>query len=117
MLQLKNNMNFFFKLFLLILLLSTSSCRLFYEPMPESWDWGMKPRPLRGVKTLPPTDTMYGKGFKDGCSTGWETVARGLLGDLQAKYDFQRSQKSPDYETGWWDGMEHCTYLIDWDIL
>ena len=111
-------MNYLGKLFLLAMLLLTCSCGgIIYESMPESWNWGLKPRPLRGVASLPEIDTIYGKGFKDGCLTGWEAVSRGLLGDLQATYDFKRAQKSPDYDTGWWDGMEHCTYLIDWDVL
>jgi hypothetical protein len=84
--------------------------------MPESWEWGFKPRPILGVKNFPPADTAYGKGFKDGCASGWDVVGTGILGDLQAKYDFKRSQKSSDYEVGWWDGMEQCTYIVDWDV-
>ena len=39
------------KLSLVILILS-SSCSLFIEPMPKSWNWGMRPRPLTGVKNF-----------------------------------------------------------------
>jgi hypothetical protein len=32
-------------------------------------------------------------------------------------YDYYRSKKSPDYGTGWFDGLEQCTYIVDWDVL
>ena len=106
------------KVFLIIAIITLSSCRLLAEPMPKSWHWGAKPRPLTGVRGFPETDTEYGKGFKDGCGSAWDAVAKGLLSDINdKKYDFKRSQQSPDYSTGWWDGFEQCTYILDWDVV
>jgi len=85
--------------------------------MPNSWNWGIKPRPTTGMRNFPSADTEYGKGFKDGCASAWDAVARGLLSDLKAKFDYKRLQKSSDYGTGWWDGYEQCTYIIDWEII
>jgi hypothetical protein len=110
-------MNFSSKIFLLFTILLLSSCSLFIEPMPESWNWGFKPRPLTGVRGFPPADTEYGKGFKDGCHAAWDSTTTGMTGDLQAKYDYKRMQKSGDYDNGWWDGMEQCVYIMDWDVL
>lgn len=84
--------------------------------MPKSWNWGIKPRPLSGIRNFPSAESEYGKGFRDGCVTAWDAVTKGLMSDLQSKYDFKRLQKSPDYNTGWWDGYEQCTYIIDWDV-
>ena len=85
--------------------------------MPKSWNWGLKPRPLTGVKNFPPADTEYGKGFRDGCMSAWDAVSKGLSSDLKAKFDFKRMQKSEDYGTGWWDGWEQCTYVLDHDVV
>ena len=85
--------------------------------MPGSWNSGFSPRPLTGVKNFPSTDSEYGKGFKDGCHSAWDAISKGLLSDInQKKYDFKRMQKSPDYNTGWYDGFEQCTYILDHDI-
>ena len=84
--------------------------------MPKSWNWGMKPRPLSGIRNFPSAETEYGKGFRDGCVTAWDAVSKGLLSDLSPKFDFKRLQKSADYNTGWWDGYEQCTYILDWDV-
>ena len=54
------------KISFLLILLITSSCIL-VEPMPSDWNWGLKPRPLTGVKNFPSAKTEYGKGFRDGC--------------------------------------------------
>ena len=106
------------RFFLLILVISLSSCQILAEPMPKSWRWGAKPRPLTGVRGFPSTDSEYGKGFKDGCGAAWDAVSKGLLSDINGgKYDFKRSQHSPDYSTGWWDGFEQCTYILDWDVV
>jgi hypothetical protein len=106
------------KIFLFIVICGLSSCSILAEPMPKSWKWGAKPRPLTGIKNFPSTDSEYGKGFKDGCGAGWDTVAKGLLSDINdAKFDYRRMIKSGDYNTGWWDGFEQCTYLLDWDVL
>jgi len=105
------------KLLLLTLMFFTSSCWMMAEPMPPSWNWGAKPRPLSGVRNFPSTESEYGKGFKDGCGSSWDVVTKGLLSDInEKKYDFLRMQKSPDYNTGWWDGYEQCTYIVDWDV-
>lgn len=105
------------KSLIILILLFASSCNILAEPMPKSWKWGIKPRPLTGMRNFPSTDTEYGKGFKDGCVSAWDSVSKGLTSDLKAKYDFKRMQKSPDYNTGWWDGYEQCTYVVDWDVV
>ncbi len=95
-----------------------SSCSLFIEPMPKSWNWGAKPRPLTGVRGFPEADTEYGKGFRDGCNSAWDSVTKGLLSDINNKrYDFKRMQKSADYNVGWWDAYEQCTYIVDHDVV
>ncbi|NBV06334.1 MAG: hypothetical protein EBS06_03740 [Proteobacteria bacterium] len=109
----------FNKFFLIsALAMSLTSCSLFIESMPKSWNHGFKPRPLTGTRGFPSADTEYGKGFKDGCNTSWDAVSKGLLADLNdRRYDFRRMQKSPDYNTGWWDGYEQCTYILDHDVV
>ncbi len=103
---------------LFALALFATSCSLIMDPMPKSWHHGFKPRPMTGTRNFPPATTDYGKGFKDGCHTSFDVVTKGLLSDYnEKKYDFKRMQKSPDYNTGWWDGMEQCTYIMDWDIV
>ncbi len=100
------------------LILVASSCSLFIEPMPKTWNWGAKPRPLTGVRGFPEADTEYGKGFRDGCNSAWDSVTKGLLSDINNKrYDFKRMQKSSDYNTGWWDAYEQCTYIVDHDVV
>ena len=110
-------MKYFIKIILIILIFLSSSCSLFVEPMPKGWNWGFKPRPLTGMRNFPPATTEYGKGFRDGCQSAWDAVSKGLTGDLGAKYDFRRMLKSGDYNTGWWDGFEQCTYIVDWDVV
>ena len=106
------------KFLLLSLTISLASCSIVAEPMPESWNWGTKPRPLTGERNFPSTESEYGRGFKDGCESAWDAVGKGLITDFNnKKYDFQRMQKSPDYNTGWWDGFEQCTYVLDWDVV
>ena len=104
------------KLALLTILICTSSCRLFIEPMPPSWHWGAKPRPLTGVRNFPATDTEYGKGFKDGCESAWSRVGKGYALTLNTRFNYQYTKESPDYNVGWFDGFEQCTYIIDWDV-
>ncbi len=105
-----------------IILISTivafsNSCSLFIESYPRNWHNNFKPRPLTGVRGFPGTESEYGKGFKDGCHTSYDVVTKGILSDInEKKYDFKRMQKSPDYNTGWWDGYEQCTYIMDWDV-
>lgn len=87
--------------------------------MPKSWNWGVfQPRPLIGINNFPETDTLYGQGFKDGCLVAFNAITKGLPSDmLESKYDYKRMKKSPDYDTGWWDGFEQCTYIYDWDVV
>ncbi len=98
-----------------LILFITSSC-LLVEPMPADWNWGMKPRPLTGVKNFPSAKTEYGKGFRDGCSAAMSSVTKGLTSDLDPRFDFRRMKKSSDYGLGWFDGLEQCTYIMDWDV-
>ena len=94
------------------------SCELFWEPMPKSWKCGAMPRPLTGVKGLPSADTAYGQGFKDGCGSAWDAVAKGLLGEFNKhNIDSKRLVNDSDYNTGWEDGIEHCTYMLDWNVI
>jgi hypothetical protein len=101
------------KTILTALLFLTFSC----ETMPKSWNWGIKPRPFSGIRNFPPSDSEYGQGFKDGCGSGFDVAAKGLLADFnERKYDYKRTIKSPDYDKGWFDGLEQCTYIIDWEV-
>ena len=103
-------------LFCVSLLLVTVSCVV--DPMPEGWNWGANPRPLKGMKGFPPATNSYGMGFRDGCGIGWSTVTAGLMGDLVPKVlNPEQITKNSDYNAGWWDGFEQCVYIIDWDIL
>ena len=103
---------------LLLFLFFLPSCSLIFEPMPKSWNWGATPRPLTGVRGFPSADTAYGQGFKDGCGSAWDAVAKGLLGEFNKhKIDPQRMVNDSDYGTGWEDGIEHCTYLLDWNVI
>jgi len=94
-----------------------TSCSLFVESMPKSWKWGATPRPLTGIRNFPSADTDYGKGFKDGCGSAWDAVTKGLLSDKNNRdIDPSRMGTNPDYSTGWFDGFEQCTYIMDWDV-
>lgn len=97
------------------LLYFLSSC-LLIEPIPSDWNWGLKPRPLTGVKNFPSAKTEYGKGFRDGCSSALNAVSKGMSSDLDPRFDFKRMNKSADYGVGWFDGIEQCTYIVDWDV-
>lgn len=67
---------------------------------------------------FPETNTEYGKGFKDGCHTAFEAVGKGLITDINdTRYDYKRMLKTPDYNVGWFDGLEQCTYIMDWDVV
>ncbi|MBU6141341.1 MAG: hypothetical protein KGP29_07325, partial [Proteobacteria bacterium] len=70
-----------------------------------------------GIRGFPDTDTNYGKGFQDGCVAAWDAVTKGLTADLKPKFDYKRYVKSPDYNLGWGDGIEHCTYINDWNVF
>lgn len=103
------------KFFIFFAMFSLSAC-LLMEPMPSDWNWGLKPRPLSGVKNFPSIKTEYGRGFRDGCSAAWNAVSKGASSDLDPRFDFKRIKKSSDYGTGWNDGLEQCTYIVDWDV-
>ena len=102
------------KLIILLTLFLISSC---YESMPKSWNWGAKSRPLTGVRNFPPADTDYGRGFKDGCEGIWRVVTKGATSTLKPKFNPTLMTKNPDYAAGWYDGMEQCVYIVDWDVL
>ena len=103
-------------LFLTIFTSLITSCQLFVEPLPKSWNWGTKSRPLTGVRGFPEADTYYGKGFRDGCESAWSRVGRGYALTLKTRFNYQYTKESPDYNVGWFDGFEQCTYIIDWDV-
>ncbi len=106
------------RLIIITLLLTISSCKIFVEPMPKSWNWGAKPRPLTGVRGFPESNTFYGRGFMDGCETAWAKVTRGLTESiLKPTYNYQLRKQSNHYNLGWFDGFEQCTYIVDWDVV
>ena len=105
-------------LFLTVLTLSLSSCNILFERTPADWDWTFKPHPLAGTRNFPSVKTPYGQGFKDGCESGLDIISKGLVADkMSTTYNYKLMQKTPDYDTGWWDGFEHCTYMVDNDTL
>jgi hypothetical protein len=105
------------KTLLFFILLSTTCCGVIVEPMPKSWNWGAKSRPLTGVRNFPEADTDYGRGFKDGCEGIWVVVAKGAVDFMKPTLNPTLMSKNPDYSSGWFDGMEQCTYILDWDVL
>jgi len=105
-------------LIIFILMDLLAACRLFIEPVPKSWNHGILPRPLYGVRNFPPADTDYGLGFKHGCGAAWDAVSKGLLAEFSQKgLDVKKMGTSPDYTIGWGDGVEQCTYVLDWNVL
>jgi hypothetical protein len=96
-----------------ILLSFLTSC---YESMPKSWNWGMKPRPLTGVRGFPEADTDYGKGFRDGCTNGLISSGKGWTDTLQNQLNPVMMVGNPDYSSGWTDGFDQCVYILDWDV-
>ena len=99
------------------LILSLSACHVIYSPFPDDWEWE-GPRPLTGTRNFPSASTPYGKGFRDGCQSGFKAVAKGLITDIQSgKFDYRRFKKSQYYNSGWWDGFEQCTYILDNDVV
>ena len=102
------------KILLIILALNLGSCRIFFDGMPTNWEWGFGTTPLTGTRNFPSADTPYGQGFRDGCKSGLKAVSKGFLADSHnGVYDYRRFKKSADYNTGWWDGFEQCTYILD----
>ncbi len=78
----------------IIIILFLTSCTAIWDPMPKSWNWGIKPRPAIGIRNFPSTDTDYGVGFKDGCSVAWNAITKGIIGDVnESVYDYGRMKK------------------------
>lgn len=98
---------------LILTLISLNSC---YESLPKSWDWGLKARPLTGVRGFPEADTDYGRGFKNGCENAWSVSTKGLKDLSKPHINPILMSNNPDYGTGWWDGYEQCVYIVDWDV-
>ena len=98
--------------------LSTLSCRgIIYEKSPKGWP-AFESRPFTGVRGFPSTDSDYGRAFRDGCGTAWDAVTKGLTSDISPKaVDSEIASKSADYQMGWFDGFEQCTYIVDWDVV
>ncbi len=101
----------------LLAILFCCNCQLFAEKMPASWNWGAKSRPLTGVRGFPEADTDYGKGFKDGCAASFKAVSKGYLTDATPMIIDPKKIGTPDYSTGYEDGSEQCTYILDWDVV
>jgi hypothetical protein len=99
---------------IILALFLATSC---YESMPESWDWGAKPRPLTGVRGFPPATDDYGKGFKNGCTNILSGVSKGWTDVLPSEINPVMLSKNANYSAGWFDGMEQCVYITDWDVL
>jgi len=104
------------KLSIFLTLIFFSSCGVVMEPMPKSWHWGIKPRPLTGVRNFPEADTDYGQGFKNGCEAAWAQSTKGLT-VKNTKINTAMIVNNPDYNSGWFDGNEQCTYIVDWDVV
>ena len=104
-------------IFAILLSSSLQSCGLFFEKSPEGWP-AFEVRPLVGVSGFPPATTVYGKAFRDGCGTAWDAVTKGLASDVSPKaIDPIKASTDADYRSGWWDGFEQCTYIVDWDVV
>lgn len=95
----------------------TTGCGLFIEKAPKGWP-RIEPRPLTGIRGFPGLDTDYGLGFRAGCGAAWDAVTKGLTSDISPKkMDPVKLVSSPDYSTGWSDGFEQCTYIVDWNVV
>jgi hypothetical protein len=99
--------------------------------------WGAKPPAGSVFNKYPRVDKAkykdYSDGFNDGCSTFYSIVGVGVARLHSVKVDgWKLTNKNPKtgqsphpdlgsepglYATGFGDGMEHCTYNIDWNIL
>ena len=94
-----------------------SGCPGIIDKAPQGWPV-IEPRPLVGIRNFPSTDSDYGKGFRAGCGTAFEAVTKGLPSEINsAEIDPQKLANNDDYRTGWWDGFEQCTYIVDWDVV
>ncbi len=106
------------KFFLIFFIaLNINACGLFVEKAPKGWP-RVEPRPLTGIRGFPSLDNDYGLGFRAGCGAAWDAVTKGLTSDINSKkLDTVKLVNSPDYATGWSDGFEQCTYIVDWNIV
>lgn len=102
----------------LIILMFLSSCGILLDsPGGSGWQ-KFEPRPLTGTRNFPSTDTEYGRGFKNGCGFAYKAVAKGLLSRINdaKNLDAKAMAGNADYNLGWFDGYEQCTYILDWDV-
>lgn len=84
---------------------------------PKGWG-GLEPRPISGIRGFPPTNTDYGRGFKDGCYVAWKAVSKGWLADKPRKHAFDAKLmvSNPDYANGFGDGYDQCVDVMDHDV-
>ena len=90
-----------------------SSCFL-----PEGWS-GWTARPFWGMKNLPPATNDYGRGFEHGCRQGLYVTSKGILVEKtsDAGLNVEELVNNDQFAAGYWDGMEQCTYIQDWDVI
>jgi hypothetical protein len=104
-------------LLLTILFSFCFSCRPFIDKPPEGWPV-IESRPLRGIRGFPAAKGNYGIGFRDGCGMAWDAVTKGLTSDIMPKdLKPELAANNADYQLGWFDGFEQCTYVVDWDVV
>lgn len=102
--------------FILILIALT----LFSCTLPKGWNWKRTPRPYWGMDNMPPNNTEYGRGFEQGCTHGLFVASKGAMSEaLKRKrtIDTDSLLNSPEFYTGYYDGYEQCTYILDWDVV
>lgn len=110
--------------------LITSGC--IFGNVPNGWDSMILPPGV--ANTFPDYDESnpYQKGFIDGCKTFTSIVGQGIMRTIPIHIDgWKLTNKNPltgqyphpeiiegeTYRVGFNDGMEHCTYTIDWNII
>lgn len=99
---------------------------------PEGWGRFKIPAPTAFNKFPYGKDRDWQQGFADGCQSYYSIVGVGAARLLPVKIDGWKmtgknplTGKSPHpeikdanlYMTGFEDGMEDCTYAIDWNII
>ncbi len=95
-----------------IIFLTLSSCVHEAWSMPKSWDWGLRGRPYM-ARGLPDGDDDYTKGFRDGCKSSFGIAAQGMLRNIKPEFDGWLLTQNRVYAAGFFDGEEHCLYLLD----
>ncbi len=104
-------------IYILGVLVLLQSCRVLYDKSPDGWP-AFEARPSVGVSGFPPPTTVYGKAFRDGCGSAWDAVTLGVTSNINPMaLDSVKAGNDPDYRSGWWDGFEQCTYIVDWDVV